>query len=292
MELAPGVRERVVENYVLAADLGQSTDPTAICVLRHRHVTYKHHVRGVPVPAPSEHFDVVHLQRLPLGLSYVEQVADVRRLLARPPLAPRCDLIIDATGVGRAVADLFNTAGMRPVQVTITAGNEQTPAGTDRWHVAKGILISTLDARLHTGALRFAAELQEAEAMRDELKDFRRKVSTAGRYSFEARVGKHDDLVLAVALALWMVVGKPKPPVARFGRWHWGAPCTWDDEENEDAERDVELYAPRSRPPEHVALRNKLTGTVQQFHRSDVQEILRASDAIYEPVTEEEGKAA
>jgi hypothetical protein len=62
--------------------------------------------------------------------------------------------------------------------------------------VAKGILISTLDARLHTGELRFAKELTDADALADELKDFRRKVSAAGRFQFEARVGKHDDLGL------------------------------------------------------------------------------------------------
>jgi hypothetical protein len=51
------------------------------------------------------------------------------------------------------------------------------------------------------------------------LKDFRRKVSVAGRYTFEARVGKHDDLVLAVAIGLWAIVGRPKPPVPQFGTY-------------------------------------------------------------------------
>ncbi|MGB6659936.1 MAG: hypothetical protein WBE14_17600 [Xanthobacteraceae bacterium] len=39
--------------------------------------------------------------------------------------------------------------------------------------------------------------------MADELKDFKRKVSEAGRVSFNARSGTHDDLVLAVAIAAW-----------------------------------------------------------------------------------------
>jgi hypothetical protein len=39
--------------------------------------------------------------------------------------------------------------------------------------------------------LRFAKELREAPAMESELKDFRRHVSEAGRYSFEARSGTH-----------------------------------------------------------------------------------------------------
>jgi hypothetical protein len=119
--------------------------------------------------------------------------------------------------VGRAVGDLFDEAGMKPDKVTITAGSEQSCLGTRLWHVPKGILISTLDARLHTAELRFAAELRDAPALSEELKDFRRHVSAAGRYSYEARVGRHDDLVLAVALALWAVVGKPKPPIAAFG---------------------------------------------------------------------------
>jgi hypothetical protein len=51
------------------------------------------------------------------------------------------------------------------------------------------------------------------------LKDFRRKVSTAGRYQYEARVGRHDDLVLAVAIALWSCVGRPVQPAAQFGSY-------------------------------------------------------------------------
>ncbi len=77
------------------------------------------------------------------------------------------------------------------------------------WTVPKHVLISTLDARLHTGELRIAAELTESGALAEELKDFRRKVSAAGRYSYEARVGRHDDLVLACAIALWVACNPP-----------------------------------------------------------------------------------
>ena len=116
-----------------------------------------------------------YLQRLPLGLSYVDQVDAVAQLLARPPLSDarnRCELVIDETGVGRAVGDLFETAGLAPVRVTITAGMDQSWVGPRRHHVPKTVLISGLDARLHTGELRFAADLNEAGAMAEELKDF------------------------------------------------------------------------------------------------------------------------
>jgi hypothetical protein len=217
-----GYEEIITDRWASSADLGQANDPTAICVMQHRTVQHQHWRGGIK--QISEHFDVRHLQRLPLGLSYVDQVSEVRRLLARPPLKDGCNFVIDATGVGRAVADLFNNVGMQPTQVTITAGNEQCAVGNRRWHVPKGVLISILDARLHLGELRFAAALSEAGAMADELKDFQRKVSAAGRSTWEARVGKHDDLVLAVALALWSFVGKPKPAYAAAGTYSMFAP--------------------------------------------------------------------
>lgn len=212
-------------NFCLAADLGQSNDPTAICVIEHvkkTEVTWK----GNETPV-GENFDVRYLQRLPLGLSYVDQVSEVARLLTRPPLHSDCGFVIDETGVGRPVGDLFNNSGLQPTRVTITAGERQRALGNRRWHVPKGILISALDARLHTGELRFACDLPEASTMAEELKDFRRHVSAAGRFSYEARTGKHDDLVLAVALALWNFVGRPKEAHARVGHYGCVSSVRW-----------------------------------------------------------------
>ena len=217
--LKPGVHELLADSFVLAADLGQSNDFTALAVIHHRrtsHLTLK----GKETPA-GEFFDVRYLARLPLGLSYVEQVDRVRDLLARPPLNMGAELVVDETGVGRAVADLFDGGGLKPTRVTITAGNEQSNQGRGRWHVAKGRLISALDARLHTGELRFAAELAEAGTMAAELKDFRRRVSAAGRYTYSAREAAHDDLVLAVAIGLWWFVGRPPPPKPAVGSYSY-----------------------------------------------------------------------
>jgi hypothetical protein len=139
-----------------------------------------------------------------------------RRLLRHGDARTKpAELIIDETGVGRAVGDIFADAGMKPQRVSITAGSEATCAGDNRWHVAKSILISTVDAMLHTGTLRFAAALSDAQAMRDELLDFRRKLSDAGRATYAARTGAHDDLVLAVAIAAWWAAR----PVPRGPMW-------------------------------------------------------------------------
>lgn len=203
--------------FVVGVDLGQSADPTAIAVLEYaagvidtgsdyeRHIGQTEHLQS-----DAERIDVRHLERLPLGLSYPAQVQYVSDLLQREPLySGRTDLVVDETGVGRPVADLFDDTGLRPIRVSITAGSEVKAQGNRRWHVAKTVLISTLDARLHTGELRFADKLTESAAMREELKDFRRHVGAAGRFTYEARQGKHDDLVLAVAISLWWAVRPP-----------------------------------------------------------------------------------
>ena len=56
---------------------------------------------------------------------------------------------------------------------------------------------------MHTGELKIAAALSDAGALQEELKDFRRKVSDAGRAAYNARTGARNDFVLAVAIALW-----------------------------------------------------------------------------------------
>jgi hypothetical protein len=207
-------------SWVLAADLGQSADPTAVCVLEKRQITGD---------KPSLSLDVRHLERLALGMAYPAQVAHVKSLLSRPPLDEGCQLAIDDTGVGRAVGDLFEHAGLKPIRVQITAGSAVEWQSSTRVHVAKTELISALDARLHTGELRFALGLKDADALRGELGDFQRHVSDAGRASYQARAGKHDDLVLAVSLAVWHATQPPRGEVlhgygAGFAKIHWHDP--------------------------------------------------------------------
>jgi hypothetical protein len=137
------------------------------------------------------------------------QVAHTARLLSRPPLAGNCELVIDMTGVGRAVADMFTTAGLRFVGVIIVGGDGERMDSdeTGNWHVSKIQLVSRLQSLFHGGDLRIAKSLPEAAALASELQDFRASISEAGYASFGARVGKHDDLVLALALACWHLVG-------------------------------------------------------------------------------------
>jgi hypothetical protein len=58
------------------------------------------------VPRPQ--YRIRHLERLPLGMSYPQQVLHVVGLTAREPLASKlAGTYVDETGVGRAVFDMF-----------------------------------------------------------------------------------------------------------------------------------------------------------------------------------------
>lgn len=223
---APVFLPRGLPSFVLSADLGQSVDPTAICILQLQRGVLddnsefnRHCGVSVTPQRPCELIDVRYLERLPLGTNYVRVVEHVRGLLSRPPLGSDTTFCIDETGVGKAVGDIFVDAGLTPKRITITSGHDVTPAGEDRWHVPKLLLISNLDSMLHRGVLRIAPALTDAGTLKDELKDFRRKVSDAGRMSYAARVGKHDDLVLSIALGCWWFRRKETVPEAAYGRW-------------------------------------------------------------------------
>ena len=129
----------------------------------------------------------------------------VANLLGREPLIG-ATFALDYTGCGRPVADQFERAGLRPQKVLITAGNEVTMHGGDTHHVPKSFLVSGLESRMHSGELKIAADLTESPALKEELRDFGRKVSESGRVTYNARSGAH---VLAICIALFIATNKP-----------------------------------------------------------------------------------
>jgi hypothetical protein len=202
---------RPLDEWIVGLDIGQSIDPSAVCAMNHK-VIPGEHVRDeknrVMRQSKTERFLVRHLERLPLHMSYPRQIEHVANLLGREPLIG-ATFALDFTGCGRPVADQFERAGLRPHKVLITAGNEVTMNGGNVHHVPKGFLVSGLESRMHSGELKIAAELTESPALKEELRDFGRKVSESGRVTYNARSGAHDDLILAICIALFMATNRP-----------------------------------------------------------------------------------
>jgi len=180
-----------MSKFYMGVDLGQSHDPTAIAIIER----------------VGPYFHCGHLERVALGTSYPQIIAMVGGMMKHPRMGGDVELAIDATGVGRPVCDMFAAAGIPFIGCIITGGTEEQVGGKDRRDryrtVPKIVLISHLQSLLHAGHLKIHPSLPEAEVLVRELQDFRVNYSATGFMSFNARDGKHDDLVLALAIAVW-----------------------------------------------------------------------------------------
>jgi hypothetical protein len=202
---APASVNRTEQKYFCGLDLGQSNDSTALAVVRRLRCLKTNDVHSIDPEWQEERptvFQCGHLERVPLGTTYPAIVNYVAQLLQRPIWAGNIDLVIDQTGVGRPVVDMFTSAGIAHLPVTITGGDSESRDGK-QWRVPKMQLVSGVQALLHEGRLHIQKELPEAANLVKELQDFRVGFTATGHMTFNAREGKHDDLVLALALAIW-----------------------------------------------------------------------------------------
>ena len=193
-----------MNRYFLGVDLGQAKDFTAIAAVERAEEPAGWDAAQYAWRTATA-LRLRYLERLPLGTPYPEVVERVVQVARSKDLAGRCELVLDATGVGRPVVDLLRRA--RPacaiLPVTITGGGAESYAG-GYYHVPKRDLIAGLQVLFQTSALQIAGGLKHGPALTSEMAEMRVKVTGPGREQFGAwREGTHDDLVLAVALACW-----------------------------------------------------------------------------------------
>jgi hypothetical protein len=220
--------------YFIGLDLGQARDYTAVVVLEHTE-TY-----AVPPPKtgrdafemvgigdstgkPSrpisftptaETYHVRYCRRFPLGTPYPEIVrwtsTQVRNIMTRA----RVGLIIDATGVGRAILDMFRDAQLKVVPVNVTSGQYDNFA-KGVWNVPKKDLASATKFLLDKKVLKIEDPTDNTSGDNDlyissaeligEIQNFRIKINERTRHeSYGAwRENDHDDLVFALFLTCW-----------------------------------------------------------------------------------------
>lgn len=189
--------------FVCGVDLGQARDYTAVAIVERQ--------------AAERVWAVRYLERYPLGTPYPETVERVEALMNRPPMRGDSQLVLDATGVGRPVFDLFRRGGMgrRVVGITIHGGDAVVlDRALSGYRVPKRDIVGTLDLHLQQQRLKIAPGLRDADVLLKELQNYKIHISDSGHDSYGTwRSGDHDDLVLAVGLAIW--VGQrymPLPP--------------------------------------------------------------------------------
>lgn len=213
--------------HYVGLDLGQVSDYTALVSLRREQEVPElpgprtleqagwdrlldpPEVKATPTPA---RYSCNIAERFERGIPYTVLADNVCKLFQDPKFAGQT-LIIDGTGVGRPVVDLFRKAkpNCHLVPVTITGGSTSAALGKvtvdefGYWHVPKKELVGAVQVLLGTGRIEIAPALRHAPLLLQELKGFRYKINAeTAHVSYEAwREREHDDLVLALALAAW-----------------------------------------------------------------------------------------
>jgi hypothetical protein len=181
--------------FFVGLDLGQSQDFTALVVAERT------------VKDGQAHYQVPHLQRFRLGTSYPVIVDRVKELLETPPLQQNSVLVVDATGCGKPVLDMFIAARLpcRTYGVWITGGDMVTNEWFN-YRVPKRDLVGIVSVLLQSKRLKIIDSLPDSHVLEKELLNFRVKIDplTAHDSYSSWREADHDDLVLATALAVWL----------------------------------------------------------------------------------------
>jgi hypothetical protein len=211
----------VVADWVVGADIGKRTDPTALCIVeRVRPPEWpgpddpKRQVSG-RVREPETVFVVREIGRLPLGTRHTVGAYKIASALhdlrvAYPTASIR--FLLDVTGVGEGVADLIESYVPTSVKMTRCwfTGSERLDKRGREWHVGKPWMVSRLTSLLETGRVRLP-DTPQSQALMEELRDFEYRVTPSANLVAEARLGAHDDFVTALGLATLVDGGFPRP---------------------------------------------------------------------------------
>ncbi len=191
-------------HFIIAASLGTSAQPTAIAVLEQEVLKNRNRV------AETGALQLRHLERLPLDVNYPKTAARISKLLETKEIKDeeKCggtDVLLDLTGSGRAIVELFERAEINPIEVRIVgAGVTEEKVKNGPWRIPKVELFGTLRVLYEAGRLKMAKDLDLVPTLLEELRAVKMRPPRIDPNDPASwREGQSDDLILAVGLTAW-----------------------------------------------------------------------------------------
>ena len=117
--------------------MGAGTQPTAISVLE------QEVLKGERWSAETSALRLRYLERVPVEENYLKIVERITTLMKTPGIkdGEKCgetDVVLDVTGSGRAIVELFERAEIKPIAVNITGvGTIEDEVSFQNWRVPK-----------------------------------------------------------------------------------------------------------------------------------------------------------
>ena len=191
--------------FVMGVDLGKMQDYTAFSV-NYQVESFKDRlfseVRWKPAKdAILTYYRTRHLERMK-GITYTAIEDRIEVVLQNPSLWKECDLVIDVTGVGMGPYDECARRGLEPIGINITGGNQVTVNDSGIYNVPTRELVMSTIRLMEQQRVQIVAP-EWTDTLKQELRDFRVKLSVTGHQRFEHRDGANDDLLLAWMMAIW-----------------------------------------------------------------------------------------
>lgn len=179
----------------IGMDVGREHDPAALAVL---------HSRDFRPDSHRPIWKVLDVGNIELGTEYTQLAHTAADLAADFHHAgfPTV-LAVDATGIGGAVVELARRRqpDVHLAAVTISGGHTLSRTDDHDYTVGKHRLTEVLQVALEQGGLRLP-DTNGTYELHQQLANFARVPTGTGHVRHEASTG-HDDLVLALELALW-----------------------------------------------------------------------------------------
>lgn len=187
--------------FCLSLDVGSERDHSVLSLIDKK-TQYSRSPEGEEMQLPT--YDLPFLERFQLRTPYEVIRQRTEAILHNPMLSTQgCHLLIDATGVGNPVVQMFQD--LSPIPVVITSGSTVNALGSGGYSVPKRDIVTSLQAVMQSRRLRIAAGLQDIEQLKKEILGFKmRPPSARGYIAFESDTeSTHDDIVMSLAINIW-----------------------------------------------------------------------------------------
>jgi hypothetical protein len=182
---------------VVGVRVGQRHKSSAICVVE----TEERRIDG----RSEDHFLVRHLERIPAGASFAtiakrvgEVTGEVYWRKESPP-----DVFVDTTGLGEPVFDLMQREAAHGWVLAVYMNHgDQRDLNAGVVKLGKAWLVTRLQTLLQDGRLHLP-RTQDAEDLAEDLRAFEVNLPEGASDRPGAfKVGRHDDLVVALGLSV------------------------------------------------------------------------------------------
>lgn len=185
------------DRCILGLDLGQQNDYSVLSIFN---IRFNEDNRPI--------YELPYLTRFDLKTSYVDIVDGVIEIIDKYSLSSNYNLVVDYTGVGRPVVDLFRQKHLKPIALSITSGAKTNWVTRSEVNVPKKDIVTYLQLVLQNKRMAIAHDLPLLRALTQEFLSFQLKIRDnmmSVTSSYGGAYGINDDIVMSMGIAVWLV---------------------------------------------------------------------------------------